>query len=322
MPHKPKQEKGDENSPEKILGDSIDDLALAFSVLAKKAKGLKSATEVFQLLSQAALLLFQQLTLFCRIDIKAAREYFRNSSVLPVPRFLSRSVSSTLEKTSSRLITALGWGKDLKELRGDSVITFQLNAILILFRAERSGIDKTGLATISNSKEYLDYNQEVRDAIRELPDLEKSSVGKWSIVIREWILIFEKVPDDKKASFDIQGRAYGDIIGAIKDEWEKDTKEEMAERTKTHDEIEKKAVKNLSKHYNVKMKDGFPKEWDNLTGYEDFEKGKKWEDYAWVYHEYKKLKWQRQEALDGAEQAAKSKLLHDRIRKRLAEKVS
>lgn len=93
MPQKPKQEKGDEDSPEKILGDSIDDLALAFAVLAKKAKGLKSAAEVFQLLAQASLLLFQHLSLFCRIDIKAAREHFRNSSVMPVPRFLSGSVS-------------------------------------------------------------------------------------------------------------------------------------------------------------------------------------------------------------------------------------
>tara|TARA_Y100000814_G_scaffold267114_1_gene221367 strand:- start:596 stop:721 length:126 start_codon:yes stop_codon:yes gene_type:complete len=29
---------------------------------------------------------------------------------------------------------------------------------------------------------------------------------------------------------------------------------ELVKRTKTHDEIEKKAVKNLSEHYNVEMK--------------------------------------------------------------------
>ena len=45
MPHKPEQEKGDEDPPKKVLNDSIDDLALTFAVLAGKAKGLKSETD-------------------------------------------------------------------------------------------------------------------------------------------------------------------------------------------------------------------------------------------------------------------------------------
>tara|TARA_B100001093_G_scaffold476394_1_gene502750 strand:- start:353 stop:454 length:102 start_codon:yes stop_codon:yes gene_type:complete len=32
MPHRPEQEKGDEDPPEKILSDSIDDLSLTFAV--------------------------------------------------------------------------------------------------------------------------------------------------------------------------------------------------------------------------------------------------------------------------------------------------
>ena len=45
MPHKPEQEKGDEDPPSKVLNDSIDDLALTFAVLAGKAKRLKSETD-------------------------------------------------------------------------------------------------------------------------------------------------------------------------------------------------------------------------------------------------------------------------------------
>jgi len=45
MPHKPEQEKGDEDPPAKILSDSIDYFALTFAVLAGKAKGLKSETD-------------------------------------------------------------------------------------------------------------------------------------------------------------------------------------------------------------------------------------------------------------------------------------
>ena len=45
MPHKPEQEKGDEDPPEKILSDSIDYFALTFAVLAGKAKGIKSETD-------------------------------------------------------------------------------------------------------------------------------------------------------------------------------------------------------------------------------------------------------------------------------------
>ena len=60
----------------------------------------------------------------------------------------------------------------------------------------------------------------------------------------------------------------------------------------------------------------------DLTEFDDFGSGRKWENHVWAYQEYQKLKQKRQESLDGAEQAAKSKLLHDKIRKRLAAMVS
>ena len=120
----------------------------------------------------------------------------------------------------------------------------------------------------------------------------------------------------------MQGRAYRDIVGAIKNEWEKATGKEVAKRAKTHDGMEKKAVKNLTEHYNVEMKDGFHKEWEDLTDYEDFGWGKKWENHVWIHQEYQKLQRQRRESLYEAKHSAKRKLLHGRIRKRLAEMVS
>ena len=69
------------------------------------------------------------------------------------------------------------------------------------------------------------------------------------------------------------------------------------------------------------MEGGFPKEWESLTYYEDFGKGKKWENHVWVYQEYQKLKQKRQDSLDDARQSIKKGLLHNRIRARLAEIV-
>ncbi|MDE0769494.1 MAG: hypothetical protein OSB19_14010 [Opitutaceae bacterium] len=176
------------------------------------------------------------------------------------------------------------------------------------------------------------YDDSLLESIKHLPDLDKESVADWAKVVRDWLLAIEQRPwverfdpedtDPIEPRFKYHEITYWLFINEINEEWEKATKKELAKRTKTHDEIEKKAVKHLSEHYNVEMKDGFPKEREGQIDYEDFGEGKKWEDYAWVYQEYQKLKRQRQESLDEAKQSAKSRLLHDRIRKRLAEMVS
>ena len=63
-------------------------------------------------------------------------------------------------------------------------------------------------------------------------------------------------------------------MNEIKEALEEATKKELAKRTKTHDEVERNAVKNLSEHYNVEIESGFSKEWEDLNGqYEDFCKG-------------------------------------------------
>ena len=60
-------------------------------------------------------------------------------------------------------------------------------------------------------------------------------------------------------------------MNEIKEALEEATKKELAKRTKTHDEVERNAVKNLSEHYNVEIESGFSKEWEDLNGqYEDF----------------------------------------------------
>ncbi len=83
-------------------------------------------------------------------------------------------------------------------------------------------------------------------------------------------------------------------MNEIKEGLEEATKKELAKRTKTHDEVERNAAKNLSERYNVEMESGFPKEWEDLDGqYEDFAKGKKWENYVWIYHGYLKLQCKR-----------------------------
>lgn len=64
MPHEPEQEKGGKDSLEKILSDNIDDLALAYAVLAKKAKCLKSVTDVFRYFVKRPCCYFSSLTYY------------------------------------------------------------------------------------------------------------------------------------------------------------------------------------------------------------------------------------------------------------------
>lgn len=266
-----------------------------------------------------------------------AIKYFRDQQIMPVPRFLPNSDLSRFGDFFKQIIKELEWGEGLKEVRGDEgqLLNVHLYNISNLFDEIR-GVVHEKPKYIPYREDPFPYDVSLLESIRQLPDLDQDSANKWSLVMVEWILAIDQVPWEERYSvspdpdveypelmFPYHEGTYWLFINEIKKGLEEATKKELAKRTKTHDEIERKAVKNLSEHYHVKMKDGFPKEWEDLNGhYEDFEKGRKWEDYVWVYQEYQKLKWQRQEALDGAELAAKSKLLHDKIRKRLPGMVS
>ena len=294
-----------------------------------EGKDLQDLTQMSLTIAMRVLALSQQ-------DPDKAIKYFRDQQIMPFPRFLPKSELARFGDFFEEIMAELEWGKDVKAVKKDGkLLNVHLYNIRYLFDDLRGVVHKEP-RYILFKEDPFPYDVSLLESIKQLPDLDKDSVGKWSVVMRDWILAIDQLPweerywvspdpDDRgytEPNFPYHESTYWIFINAIKDEWEKDTKEEVAKRTKTHDEIERKAVKNLSEHYNVEMEDGFPKEWDNLTGYEDFEKGKKWEAYAWVYHEYEKLKLKRQESLAEAEQAAKSKLLHDRIRKRLAEMVS
>ena len=266
-----------------------------------------------------------------------AIEYFRDQQIMPFPRFLPKSELSRFGDFFQQIIHELEWGKDVKAVRKDSgkMLNVHLYNIRYLFDDLR-GVVHEEPRYILFKEDHMNYDDTLLESIKQLPDLDKDSVGEWSGVMRDWILAMEQLsweerywvspdPDDlghTEPNFRYHEITYWLFINEIKEALEEATKKEVAERTKTHDEIEKKAVENISEHYNVEMEDGFPKEWENLTDYEDFVEGKKWGDYAWVYHEYEKLKLKRQDSLDEAEQAAKSKLLHKRISKRLAEMVS
>lgn len=292
-------------------------------------KDLQDLTQMSLTIAMRVLALSQQ-------DPDKAIKYFRDQQIMPFPRFLPKSELARFGDFFQQIMAELEWGKDVKAVKKDGkLLNVHLYNIRYLFDDLRGVVHKEP-RYILFKEDPFPYDVSLLESIKQLPDLDKDSVGKWSVVMRDWILAIDQLPWEERywvspdpddlghtePNFPYHESTYWIFINAIKDEWEKDTKEEVAKRTKTHDEIERKAVKNLSEHYSIEMEDGFPKEWDNLTGYEDFEKGKKWEAYAWVYHEYEKLKLKRQESLAEAEQAAKSKLLHDRIRKRLAEMVS
>jgi len=292
-------------------------------------KDLQDLTQMSLTIAMRVLALSQQ-------DPDKAIKYFRDQQIMPFPRFLPKSELARFGDFFQQIMAELEWGKDVKAVKKDGkLLNVHLYNIRYLFDDLRGVVHKEP-RYILFKEDPFPYDVSLLESIKQLPDLDKDSVGKWSVVMRDWILAIDQLPWEERywvspdpddlghtePNFPYHESTYWIFINAIKDEWEKDTKEEVAKRTKTHDEIERKAVKNLSEHYSIEMEDGFPKEWDNLTDYEDFEKGKKWEAYAWVYHEYEKLKLKRQESLAEAEQAAKSKLLHDRIRKRLAEMVS
>lgn len=300
-----------------------------------EGKDLKDLNQMSLTIAMRVLALSQQ-------DPDEAIKYFRDQQIMPFPRFLPKSELARFGDFFEEIMAELEWGKDVKEVRGDKgkLLNIHLHNIRSLFDEIRGAVPQKlkymGYTHPIQYELHKVINDTLLESIKQLPDLDQESVGDWAIVIRDWLMAIEQVPWEERywvspdpdengyteQNFPYHEGTYWLFINEIKEGLEGATKKELAKRTKTYDEIEKKAVKNLSKHYNVKMKDGFPKEWDNLTGYEDFEKGKKWGDYVWVYHEYEKLKRQRQDSLDGAERAAKSKLLHKRISKRLAEMVS
>ncbi len=297
----------------------------------------KLAGRDLQDLTQMSLAIAMRVLDVSQCNPDKAVEYFRDQQIMPVPRFLPKSELSRFGNFFEEIIDELEWGKDVKAVRKDSgkMLNVHLYNIRYLFDDLR-GVVHEEPRYILFKEDPFPYDVSLLESIKQLPDLDQESVGDWAIVIRDWLLAIEQLPweerysvnpDPEYAEYPERNFPYHEGTNwifnqAIKEGLEEATKREVAERTKTHDEIEKKAVKNLSQHYNVEMEDGFPKEWEGLTGYEDFEKGKKWGDYVWVYHEYEKLKRQRQDSLAGAEQAAKSKLLHKRISKRLAEMVS
>ena len=289
-------------------------------------------------LTQMSLTIAMRVLALSQKNPDKAIKYFRDQQIMPFPRFLPKSELSRFGDFFEEIASELEWGKGVKAVRKDSgkMLNVHLYNIRYLFDDLR-GVVHEEPRYILYKEDPFPYDVSLLESIKQLPDLDQESVGEWARVIRDWLLAIDQLPweerywvspDPDDLGYTEQNFPYHEGTSwifnqAIKEGLEEATKKEVAERTKTHDKIEKKAVKNLSKHYNVKMEGGFPKEWEDLNGhYEDFAKGKKWEDYVWVYQEYQKLKWKRQESLDEAEQAAKSKLLHKRISKRLAEMVS
>lgn len=287
-------------------------------------------------LSQMSLAIAMRVFELSQRDPEEAIKYFRDQQIMPFPRFLPKSELSRFGDFFQQIMEELEWGKGVKEVRGDTgkLLYVHLYNIWHLFD-ELRGVVPEKPRYIPYFEHPIAYDDTLLESIKQLPDLDKDSVGNWAIVIRDWILAIEQQPSEERfwvspdpddggyiePMFPYHENTYCLFINEIKKGLEKETEEEIAKRTETHDKIEKKAVKNLAEHYNVEMKDGFPKEWEDLTDYDDFREGKKWGDYAWVYQEYQKLKGQRQKSLDEAKQSAKKTLLHDKIRKRLAEMV-
>lgn len=288
-------------------------------------------------LTQMSLTIAMRVLALSQQDPDKAIKYFRDQQIMPFPRFLPKSELARFGDFFEEIMAELEWGKDVKAVRKDSgkMLNVHLYNIRYLFDDLR-GVVHEEPRYILYKEDPFPYDVSLLESIKQLPDLDQESVGEWARVIRDWLLAIDQLPWEERywvspdpneeypvLRFPYHEGTYWVFINEIKKGLEKETQNQLATRTKNHDKIERKAVKNLSKHYNVKMEGGFPKEWEDLNGhYEDFAKGKKWEDYVWVYHEYLNLERKRQDSLDGAEQAAKSKLLHDRIRKRLAEMVS
>ena len=294
-----------------------------------EGKDLQDLTQMSLTIAMRVLALSQQ-------DPDKAIKYFRDQQIMPFPRFLPKSELARFGDFFQQIIDELEWGKDVKAVKeSGKLLNVHLYNIRYLFDDLR-GLVHEEQRYILYKEDHMIYDDSLLESIKQLPDLDKDSVGKWSIVMRDWILAIDQLPweerywvspDPDEAGytepyFPYHEGTYWLFINAIKKGLEKETEDQLATRTNTHYEIERKAVKNLSEHYNIEMEDGFPKEWENLTEFDDFGSGRKWENHVWAYQEYQKLKQKRHDSLDEAEQAAKSKLLHKLISRRLAGMVS
>ena len=198
------------------------------------------------------------LRLFQKNPDKAIK-YFRDQQIMPVPRFLPNSDLSRFGDFFKQVIKELEWGEGLKEVRGDvgQLLNVHLYNISNLFDEIR-GVAHEKPKYIPYREDPFPYDVSLLESIRQLPDLDKDSAGEWSGVMRDWILAIDQLPWEERywvspdpneeypvLRFPYHEGTYWVFINEIKKGLEKETQKQLATRTKNHDKIERKAVKNL-----------------------------------------------------------------------------
>jgi hypothetical protein len=288
-------------------------------------------------------------------DPEEAKKFFRKSPIMPIPRFLSKTEVSLFGQHMEEGIKELEWGEDLKAVKTKSknpdsgkIFNLTIREIRSVFDKVRGTLDKEAVLFVERIDEYLEYNPKVGDHIKALPTLDQKSVSSWATVMRDWVLIIEKIPKKDLVLFDPndaeiadynpavrdifsrrfrkQEESYAFLMNEIYEELKNTTEDEKAERNKTYDRREKEAVEGFARieegtksEFEDRVKEWKPL-YPELKGKTKFPED--WTDEQWAknlkpWNKYQEIKAQRAESIEGAADSAKKFLLYDRIRKRL-----
>jgi hypothetical protein len=99
----------------------------------------------------------------------------------------------------------------------------------------------------------------VIDQIQELEPLSKKTASKWAVAIRDFVLLYEQVPDDRKGFFPYQNEAYFQLMKKtegsrkkLEKEMPKKIEAEYNRQMEPYKDIEPSLTETWAIHYTLK----------------------------------------------------------------------
>jgi hypothetical protein len=174
---------------------------------------------------------------------KESKAFWREHYSIPI----SHSSIKSEEKYSKKLIKELELGEgtgytevDVRDskLETTKALTWIYNSFLVI-------INNQYHYPIENQKYSPDIivdldgaERGVIDQIQELEPLSKKTASKWAVAIRDFVLLYEQVPDDRKGFFPYQNEAYFQL---------------MKKTEESRKKLEKEMPKKIEAEYNREM---------------------------------------------------------------------
>ena len=195
---------------------------------------------------------------------KESKAFWREHYSIPIPHSSLKSD----EKYSKNLIKALELGEGTEDievegrdskLETNKALTWIINSFKIIINSQYQ-------YPIENQKFSSDIivdldgaERGVIDQIQELEPLSKKTASKWAVAIRDFVLLYEQVPDDRKGFFPYQNESYFQLMEKTEESRKKLEKEmpkkieaEYNRQMEPYKDIEPSLTETWAIHYTLK----------------------------------------------------------------------